>query len=450
MITNFSRRSMLTALGLGAAAPFVPLLEADAEAGAVPRRLILMYHPFGTLRDDWIPDVQSAESFSFENKYISESLESIKQHIVMLDGVRMRWRDGTASYDGDQYSTGDQHQKGMGTLWTGSRLLQHWETTSTSGIGGQDGVIGRASGKSVDQHIVEALAPDTVFGSLQFGVDVKDEDEVRSRMIYSGSDAPITPMTDPIGAWETVFEPFSGDLSEVQRLNEQRRSIYDLADGQLDRIRGRVGADDLQRIDAHLDALDTLRARLDTSADCGDVPRPEPSDVSAHRRLPEVAQQQIDLMIRAMACDLTRVASLQIKDEHGGFSGWLTDDNPSFHSLSHQGGSGPLIRDAYRDFTELFVHLVQRLAETPEGEGSMLDNTVVCWGSAIGHGSHTAFPTPFVLAGGGSTLQTGRFLAFDEIDHHRILVSLCRLMGVDAESFGNLDEGSGPVPGLLV
>ena len=448
MTTRISRRSMLAGLGLAAATPWLPVLDAQAEAGDLPKRLILFYHPFGTVRSNWWPEVNGTSDFSFAGKSISEPLEAIKEHLVLLDGVRLAWKNSaTTGPDGKKHSPGEQHQKGMGGLWTGSRLLHAWETTSVSSIGGQDGVIGRASGTSVDQHIIERLAPDTAFSSLHFGADIKNDD-VRSRMIYTGSDKPLTPLTDPTQAWETIFEPFSGDLVDLTREREHRRSVYDVVGSQMSRVRSKLGAADVQRAEAHLDALDALRQRLSLEASCEGVDAPAVPEQSQHQVLPQVSRLQIDLMVNALSCDLTRFASMQIKDEHGGGTGWLGETSTSFHSLSHSGGSGPLIQQAYRNFNELFVYLIQQLAAIPEGDGTMLDNTLVCWGSAVGHGSHTAGPIPFVLAGGG--LNTQRVLEFDEIDHQRLLVSLCHAMGCDdVESFGNLDQGSGPVPGLL-
>lgn len=449
---KISRRAMLAGLGLTGALPWLPVLDAQAQDGDVPQRLILMFHPFGTLRDKWWPQVSGPTDFTFANRPISQSLEAIKEHLVLFDGVKMKWRSGAASHNGKSYSTGDQHQKGMGALWTGSRLLQHWETTSTSGIGGQDGVIGRASGISVDQFIANELQPDTPFQSLQLGVDVKDASEARTRMIYSGSDAPLNPIEDPVVAWETIFAPFSGDVANLEKIRQDKSSVFDLVSDQLGRVEQKLGADDVARVQAHLTAVDSLKDRLASTVSCGDVPVPNTPDVPFNHALPEFARMQIDLMVQAMACDLTRFASLQIKDEAGGNYGWLGDGQGSFHNLSHSGGSGPIIQEAYTDFNELFVYLIEALAAVPEGDGTMLDNTVVCWGSALRHGDHNPHPIPFVLAGGGNkTFQTGRVLEFDEIDHQRLLVSLCHAMGCNAvDSFGNLDEGSGPVPGLFV
>jgi hypothetical protein len=168
----------------------------------------------------------------------------------------------------------------------------------------------------------------------------------------------------------------------------------------------------------------------------------------------EIARAQIDLMVAALACDRTRIASLQIKDEDGGRVAWLDPNATDFHTLSHdQGDFATLMPMAYRDFTSLFAYLVEKLAAVQMGDGTrLLDHTLVAWGSAMGRGTHEMDQVPFVLAGGcQGALETGRYLKFDEgTRHQRLLVSILQAMGLDDQSFGGAwDDGSGPLPGLV-
>jgi hypothetical protein len=108
---------------------------------------------------------------------------------------------------------------------------------------------------------------------------------------------------------------------------------------------------------------------------------------------------------------------------------------------------------AERWFAEQFAYLVQRLADTPEadGTGTMLDNSLVVWAKEMGDSrQHTCQGVPFVLAGGaGGRFKTGRYLKFQGESHGKLLVSLCQAMGLDTKTFGNPMVGNGPLPGLV-
>jgi hypothetical protein len=104
-------------------------------------------------------------------------------------------------------------------------------------------------------------------------------------------------------------------------------------------------------------------------------------------------------------------------------------------------------------YAEKFAQLLDRLDAIEEGDGTLLDNCLVVWGSELGIGNtHSFKSTPFVVAGGASgAIETGRYLEFDEgADHNRLLVSMCRAMGLDdVDTFGDTDGGSGGLSGLL-
>ena len=163
-------------------------------------------------------------------------------------------------------------------------------------------------------------------------------------------------------------------------------------------------------------------------------------------------------MVSALACDLTRVASLQYKigDNDNAFYRWLGIDFEGHHLITHAGDSDEKARTAlgaiYRWYADRFAYLLDKLAAVPEGNGTMLDHTLVVWGSELGKGnSHSFAPTPFVIAGGaGGAVKAGRFFSLDRVPHNRLLVSVCNAMGlVNVQKFGATDPGTGPLPGLL-
>jgi hypothetical protein len=124
------------------------------------------------------------------------------------------------------------------------------------------------------------------------------------------------------------------------------------------------------------------------------------------------------------------------------------------HDLSHLGDGDQSMVDKITSINEWYSeevkYLLDAMAAVPEGDGTMLDNSIVLWGNELSRGnSHGNHPVPFVLfGGGGGVLQTGRYLQYDDVIHNRMLVSICNLMGLDISTFGDQDNGSGGLPGL--
>jgi hypothetical protein len=180
---------------------------------------------------------------------------------------------------------------------------------------------------------------------------------------------------------------------------------------------------------------------------------------------PAIGKLQTDLLVMALACDLTRVATLQ----------WsASTNNKPYPFLSYDAGDGagpqPIVGDEHvmghqpdtdvtawnklrvirRWYMEQFAYLLGKLDEIPEGEGTMLDNTVVVLASEIAQGNtHSHTDAPFLLAGSaGGYFQTGRYLTYDAQPHNNLLVSLLNAMGVPATTFGDPNYCTGALSGL--
>jgi hypothetical protein len=175
----------------------------------------------------------------------------------------------------------------------------------------------------------------------------------------------------------------------------------------------------------------------------------------ADENFQEVSRLQIDLMVMALTCDMTRVASLlwtsATSNQTYPFLGFID----KHHELSHEGDSNTTAQNKLTDINTFYAgelaYLMQKLEAVPEGQGTMLDNTLIVWGNELGKGnSHSHHPIPIVLAGGAQGyFRMGRSMTVGDIIHNRLLVSLCHYMGLtDQETFGNLDAGNGPLNGL--
>jgi hypothetical protein len=453
---TLNRRTFLR--GLGGVAIGLPLLNAmgcgrgggggaprarkTAALGEAPKRFVVFFSANGTIPENWRP---TGTETAFALSTILAPLEPHKDQLVIIDGVDM---------ESSNHGPGDGHQKGMGHMLTGIELLEGTEFT-----GGNGELVGWGGGISVDQAIANQIGGTTRFRSLELGVQVSGA-SVWSRMSYLGADQPIPPEDSPYSTFDRVFGDLGADPLGLAELRAKRHSVLDTVQDDYTALSSRLGNEDRVKVEAHLAAIRDIELRLDNGAEIGGscaIPSVDGGiDLDANDNFPLVGRMQMDLLVMALACDLTRVASLQWSNSVSNkrFT-WLGIPD-GHHDLSHLGDSDTVaiqkITDINRWYSEQFGYLLQKMKEIPEGEGTMLDNTLVIWCNELGKGnSHTRMNAPFVLAGGaGGALRTGRFLQYGgTVPHNDLLVSCMNAMGVDVDTFGNPAYCTGPLAGLL-
>lgn len=436
---RMQRRALLTGLGVAGLAPFIPLLNASAQEG-IPKRLLLFFTPHGTVWDAWVP--QGSET-DFTLGPILQPLDRHKQKLVVLAGLNMR-----------DVGNVFPHTKGLPRLWTGSNLLENRDF-SRGGLS-----FGFASSPSVDQVIAKRLGTATEYPSLEFGVR-SGGSHPAMRMIYKDANQPLPPATDPWAIFERLFGMSGGPSGDA--LLAERKSVLDLVQAELGELNQRVAIDDQRKISAHLEAIRATEKRLAeraaTRADALNGPVLGPRvDPNQGANMPAVLDRQIELIASAFAADLTRVASLQftIGDVDNSSYPWV-GFNDGHHITTHRGDSDTGARNSlikiYTWYADRFAYLLDKLNNIPEGDGTLLDNCIVVWGSEVGKGNnHSGSRAPFIAAGGASkAFRTGRFLQYsNDVLHNRLLVSMCHAMGLtDVSTFGSLDQGQGPLDGFL-
>ncbi len=445
---RISRRKLL--LGGGAAAslaplaPLLPISEAEGQAQGFPKRLVCWFTPNGTIRDEWLPEGGETD-FTF--KKILAPLEDFKQQLLILDGIKFE-REGP----------GNDHMRGPHNLFAGSHLL---DGSFTGGDMGKDR-SGWGSHISVDQHIAKGIAPPTPFESLVLGVTPKQNPNVRHRLSYAGENQPIAPEIDPYLLFQNVFGSIAGEgpeaAAKLERLRLERKSVIDLVSAELGGLTTQLGSNDQLKVSAHLEALRAIERRLENTTARGQCTlpgAPTKLDPYANDNHPVVGRAMMDLLASSLACDMTRIATFMwagsTSDQR---FPWLGIDQ-GHHTISHEPDDvGTPARQELTDinvwYSEQFAYFLRTLAAMPEGDGSVLDNTIILWGNELGRGNtHSAHPIPIILAGGSSLLRTGRKLSYDKVQINRLLVSLCQLMGLEDQTFGNLDQGTGELPGLV-
>jgi hypothetical protein len=439
---GLSRRSVLAKLGVAAAAsPFVPLLNASGQETTAPLRLILFFTPHGTIDSAWRP---TGTETSFTVGPILTPLRPFidKKKVVVLSGLDMIRGSGP----------GAAHTLGPALLWTGSGLMPgDFQRADCSG----GCTFGWNIGPSVDQVIARRIGGKTSYASLELGVSSGSGSHTGSRTIYAGPAQPRTPQVNPFTLAANLF---TGANKAYAQLSAERRSTIDLLEPELDALRTKIGSDDREKLESHLGAIRALEKRLSAKADGVGGPALGPAvNPSSTANVPVVTDAQMQIMARAAASDLTRVMSLQFRvGENDTMSYPWLGVSELHHHISHAGDADVVAREKmvkiYTWYATMFGKLLGYLDAIPEGNGTVLDNSIVVWGSELGKGNtHDFRRTPFVFAGGaGGKVKGGRYLELPRgTSHSRLLVSLCHLMGLgDVQTFGKNDNGTGPLARL--
>lgn len=440
------RRDFIKALGGGAAAlSFLPLLESQlaASGSAFPTRLVIFFSANGTVPDRWRPEGDE-HNWTIKPGDILEPLAPYKDDLIIVEGVDMV---------SARYGPGDGHQTGMGHMLTGIELMPGDEKGGCETCP----AAGFAGGPSVDQYIAQQVFDGEAFRSMEFGVQ-SGGPNTWSRMCSAGPGQPVEPQQNPHNAFDRLFGSLGQSEARREQLRQRRASVLDFVHQDMKSVQRKVSGNDAKRIDQHLSEIRDLEARLRTGdgqgISCTVPDRGEAFDPYNRDNYPAAGQAMMDMIVSSFACGLTRVASLQwdrsVSNILLPWSGAIT----RHHDLSHRGdedvdAESELVK-INRWYAQQFAYLVGRLKSVPEGDGTLLDHTVVVWCNELGKGnSHTRNNVPYVMAGGANGFfKTGRYLRYDNDPHNNFLVSLCQSMGVQTDTFGNPSYCTGPLQGL--
>ncbi len=428
--TTLSRRSVLR--GVGSACVALPLLEIMGGWDGptpLPKRFVVFWTPNGTVIENWRP-TGSEKVFQFGS--ILKPLEPYQSDILVVDGV-----DQLSAYEGP----GDAHQKATGQGLTGTELQEG----DFKGDGGNS--AGWGNGISIDQAIANAVGNQTKFSSIEFGVNVYGAN-VGSRISYRGPAQPIPPENDPVAGFDRLFDGFAADPDAALRRIAERKVVLGAVGEDYQKLIKKVGTADRIKLQAHLDAVRDIEMRLGSEGVIGGAcvkPElgvvPKPTDVG---NTPVIGKLQMDLLAMALACDMTRVASIMWNNSATAKPFPWLGIAEGHHELAHRGDED---KDAFEKLTKIntwyaeqFAYLVAKLKSMPEGEGSVLDNTLLIWVNEHQKGNnHDRDQIPYVIAGGaGGAVKTGRWLQVPgKVPHNNLFVSCMNAMGLPDKTFGN-------------
>ncbi|MBV1860916.1 MAG: DUF1552 domain-containing protein, partial [Nannocystaceae bacterium] len=384
ILRSRTRRSFLQTLGFGAAAaPFIPLLDSHA-AGGVPRRVLFFHTPHGLARDAWKPSGMG-EGWSLSP--ILQPLAAFKDRMVAVTGMNAEAAKSGQTPD---------HKRAQWTYLTGQGLNANEQT----------------AGPSLDQVLADVVTEsNNLYPSLESGV-LSDFPGLNSR----GPGEELSPVMDPSIQFERLFGALGEGDEALLELKARRRSILDSVRMDLDAIRNQVAPEDAAKIENHLDGVDRLEEKLDSlgqlPASCvvpGAPPNLQPDNESQY---PEIGRAHLDVLASAFACDLTRVATIKFAGGQLIFD-WIDGIDNVQHDNCHNGDrpSRPLYDDLTATsiwYAQELAYLAERLDAMPEGDGTVLDNTLIVWTTEMADGGHDWDDMPITMLGGGPLIGDQR------------------------------------------
>jgi hypothetical protein len=460
MRTAISRRKLLGGLGALTVAVTSPIWKAATVFGQdantkVAKRFIGLFSANGTVAKSFFqPGVGSDAPLSLMP--ILAKLEPHKDKLMVLNGVHMystveNELGATNGLEGENFAPdkpGGPHMKGPGAMLTGGSLL-------AGSFTGSGGPAGWADRQSVDQYIAGRIGKTTQFPSLELGVRIEGQEPLRV-ISYRGANQPNTAVDDPFQMYARIFANANLSDAELKKLIAERQSVLDFLKDDINRLQGRVSSEDKAKLEAHLGGIRSIEQGLQNSANaCVPLTMPAKYDAHAMEKFPDAAKLQMDLMLLAQTCGMTKVSTFMFANaDSWQYYPWI-GVNEEHHELSHAGDADTVTAEKLVKInqwhTEQVKYILDALAAVQEPDGSsMLDSSLVLWGNELGAGNtHSYKNIPWVLAGGGGYLKMGRQMNYKDQPHNNLLVSVCHAMGFeDVTTFGIPGVCTGPLQGL--
>lgn len=433
---SLHRRKMLKGLGALISLPWLESLaakgvQAAAAGGAAPPlRMGFMFVPNGMNMELWTP---TAEGDNFPLSPILEPLDSVKDKILLLSGMT----HSKANANGD--GPGD-HARSASTFLTGAQAYK------TSGANIRVGV-------SVDQLAAKKIGHTTRLASLEIGIEpnrMAGDCDSGYACAYSSSIAwktPSTPLAKEINP-RSLFERMFGDEMEItpaarEMRRKRRLSVLDYVSEDVKKLQPRLSGSDTRKLDEYFSSVREIETRISRFEQPGsEVKRPEkpdgiPEDYETHLKL------MFDLLTLAYQTDITRISTFMLANEGSNLSYRSVGVTDGHHELSHHNRKPEKLEHIGRInklHMKYFAEFLSKLNTIPEGDGVLLDNCMILYGSAIGDGDrHNHNDLPMLLAGRGSgSIKTGRHIRFpDQTPAANLFLSMLDRLGIHEEKFGD-------------
>jgi hypothetical protein len=430
---HIPRRTFLRGAGVTMALPLlesmVPALTPLRLTAAAPvKRFVGIWHPHGAAPGYWSP---LKEGRDFEFSFITKPLEPFRDRTVLISGLDM---PETMATDDEP---GGDHARGA-SLLSGARPRRN--------------AVSPYLGATIDQMIAKKHGQDSILSSIQLGVE--DTGNFGNcnwgySCAYSNSiswTSPTQPLPTQVNP-RVAFERLFGDGSSAEeRLagRKQNASILDSVTRELVHFKKDLGAGDRARLDTYVENISELERRIriamanSASEPSEDVPFGLPESKHVHYRL------MYDLMALAFEGDITRSATFMLGRDLTGISFPESGFNGGWHGTSHHGDKPENVANyakVNRYHVQNLAYFCEKLKNTPDGDGTVLDHILIYKGSNMGNSHrHAHEKVPVVLVGGiDGTFEGNRHIVFPDNTQRtsNMLLSILHLYGIEQESIGS-------------
>jgi len=428
-----SRRTILRGAGTAVALPLLDAMIpafAPAATTAPVKRLGVVYHPNGVIYDKWLP---TGAGSNFELSPTLKGLEAFKDKLIVITGLFSDQAEPLGDGGGD-------HSRACGSYLTGVHVKK------------SDSIVENAV--SMDQIAAKAFESETQLSSLQMTADENSllgSCDLGYSCAYSSTVSWLTPTlplmaeNNPRVLFERMFGASDSTDSRVRAARlKQDRSLLDSVNDRVSQLQRKLGTADNRKMDDYLTALRDVERRIQKAEEQSSKELP---DVHQPAGIPDNFVDQVrllyDLQLLAYQSDLTRVITFLYGREQTGRPYPQIGVPEPHHPLTHHQNDPVKMEKCtriQRHHIELFAEYLEKLRNTPDGDGSLLDHVILLFGSGISNSDrHTHGPLPTFLVGGGAgTLKGGRHLIYPEhTPLTNLQLTLLNKLGVPTEKLGD-------------
>ena len=407
------RRTFLRGIGATLALPLldsmVPALAAAPLAEAQsPTRLSFVYIPNGVIMDEWTPSTLGS---NYELTSILEPLAPFRDDMMVLSGLAHR--TGRA-YDGE--GPGD-HARASATFLTGV----HPKRTEGADL---------RSGTSIDQIVAREFRKHTQLASLEVALDSTDvvgtcdtgySCAYSNTLCWSSPTTPIPMENKPRAVFERLFgDSTSTDPAQLRARMQEEGSILDFVTQDVARLLMQLGRKDQAKLTEYLDSIRDIERRIQIAE--GQSDRELPSlerPVGVPPTFTEHCKLMTDLQVLAFQTDLTRVITFMMGREQNTRVYDELGIKDAYHPLTHHQSDPTKIAKVHKIdvlHSQMFAYFLEKMRSTPDGDGSLLDHSMIVYGSSLSDGNfHLHYDLPILVAGGGNGhLKGGRHIRYPE------------------------------------
>jgi Protein of unknown function (DUF1552) len=445
---NLDRREFIRGGGAALALPFLNAMSwAAAPTKALPKRLLVSYFAYGAYMpgaETGVPGKADAPNQEWSwwpckepgpltfNKS-SAPFEPLKNHVSYLRGLD---HAGGAKLGG--HSSGD-------VFATGADMTGFEKTNNIS----------------IDQLAAKHQGHHTRLSSLVLGTEGGTGSYGRSKTLsHRAPGSPVPSLHRPQDIFNRLFNPYgSKPIEDVRAALKREASILDLMLDSSRSLHQRLGREDQAKMEEYLESIRAIEQRVERTSKWTHEPVPNVDTKGlnievSHKQPQEYIRCMYDLVYLAFQTDSTRFATLMLESEVSSDSEMWNYAN---YALGYKGATHDIAHKRPADFAgqwdrwraEQHAYFLKRLLDTPEGEGSMLDRTIVLWGSAHPHASHATQNYPIHLAGGNHLgFRHGKLHAFEganKVPLSNLFVSMLQALDVPVTKFA---DSTGPMTEL--